>query len=123
VKIALVSPYDYPYPGGVTKHITNLSRRYRELGHQTTIFAPSSQSGENGLADVIQLSSLVVPVPYNGSVARLSFSPFLAARVTRRLRQERYDILHLHEPVTPVLPWMVMRPIKRSTIGERSPPS
>ena len=117
MKIALVSPYDYPYPGGVTKHITNLSRRYRELGHQTTIFAPSSQSGENGLADVINLSSFVVPVPYNGSVARLSFSPFLAARVSRRLRQERYDILHLHEPVTPVLPWMVMRGAQKASPG------
>ena len=117
MKIALVSPYDFSYPGGVTKHIINLSRRYRELGHQTTIFATSSQNGGSGLADVVHLPGFVIPVPCNGSVARLSFSPFLAARVSRRLREERYDVLHLHEPATPALPWMVMRGARKASPG------
>jgi phosphatidylinositol alpha-mannosyltransferase len=40
-------------------------------------------------------------VPYNGSVARLSFGPVVAARVRRWLREGRFDVLHLHEPATP----------------------
>ena len=47
------------------------------------------------------LAGGAVPVPYNGSVARLSFGPVVAARVRRWLKEGRFDVLHLHEPATP----------------------
>jgi phosphatidylinositol alpha-mannosyltransferase len=42
-----------------------------------------------------------VPVRYNGSVARLTFGPVTAARAGKWLEQGRFDVLHLHEPMTP----------------------
>jgi phosphatidylinositol alpha-mannosyltransferase len=107
MRIALVSPYDFPYPGGVTKHITNLAESFRRQGHQVSIIAPSSQAAEIMPPDVIRISSFVVPVPYSGSVARISFSPCLARRVRALLRRETFDVVHLHEPTTPTLPWAV----------------
>jgi len=107
MRIAMVSPYDFPYPGGVTKHITNLAECFRRQGHQVSIIAASSQSAEMMLPDVIRISSFVVPVPYNGSVARISFSPWLARRVRALLQHETFDVVHLHEPTTPTLPWAV----------------
>ncbi len=103
----MVSPYDFPYPGGVTKHITNLAESFRRQGHQVSIIAPSSQAAEKMPPDVICISSFVVPVPYNGSVARISFSPWLARRVRALLQREIFDVVHLHEPTTPTLPWTV----------------
>ena len=103
----MVSPYDFPYPGGVTKHITNLAESFRRQGHQVSIIAASSQAAEEMPPDVIRISSFVVPVPYNGSVARISFSPWLARRVRALLQQETFDVVHLHEPTTPTLPWAV----------------
>jgi phosphatidylinositol alpha-mannosyltransferase len=41
MKIALVSPYDYPYPGGVTEHVNALDKHFRALGHDTRIIAAS----------------------------------------------------------------------------------
>lgn len=114
MRIALVSPYDFPYPGGVTKHITNLAESFRRQGHQVHIIAASSQvAGRMPLEDVIRLSSFVVPVPYSGSVARISLSPRLARRVCALLRRETFDVVHLHEPTTPTLPWVVLRQTRK----------
>jgi phosphatidylinositol alpha-mannosyltransferase len=107
MRIALVSPYDFPYPGGVTKHIANLAESFRRQGHHVSIIAASSRAAEKMPPDVIRISSFVVPVPYNGSVARISFSPWIAHRFRTLLQRERFDVVHLHEPTTPTLPWTV----------------
>ena len=56
-----------------------------------------------------------MPVPYNGSVARLSFGPLSANRVRRWLRDGDFDVLHVHEPTVPSLPllacWVASGPI------------
>jgi phosphatidylinositol alpha-mannosyltransferase len=113
MRIALVSPYDFPYPGGVTKHITNLARSLRRRGHQVCVIAASSQDASDVPPDVIQVSSFVVPVRYSGSVARISFSPRLGHRVHALLRRETFDVLHLHEPTTPTLPWVVLQQARK----------
>jgi phosphatidylinositol alpha-mannosyltransferase len=109
MKIALVSPYDFPYPGGVTKHIINLANKFRCRGHQVRIIAASSQDGNSSSPDVIRISSFVVPVRYSGSIARISFSPRLKRRVRALFHQETFDVIHLHEPTTPTLPWVVLQ--------------
>jgi phosphatidylinositol alpha-mannosyltransferase len=109
VKIALVSPYDYPYPGGVTSHIANLAEQFGRLGHAVTVLAPSSRDEtELAAGRVVKLGS-VVPVPANGSVARITLSLRLSGRVKRLLNQERFDVIHLHEPFMPALPITVLR--------------
>jgi glycosyltransferase involved in cell wall biosynthesis len=51
MKIALVSPYDYPYPGGVTQHIFYLDKHFRELGHQVGIVAACAGGTPEKLPD------------------------------------------------------------------------
>src|SRR5580693_5529548 len=41
VRIALVSPYSWTYPGGVTRHIEALSAELHALGHDARILTPS----------------------------------------------------------------------------------
>jgi phosphatidylinositol alpha-mannosyltransferase len=117
MKIALVSPYDYPYPGGVTNHISHLDEEFTRLGHAVTILAPSS-SGEAELAErrVVKLGS-VVPVPANGSEARITLSLRLSGRVKRLLDAERFDVIHLHEPLMPALPITVLRHSQTVNVG------
>src|SRR6185436_2081768 len=70
MKIALVSPYDYPFPGGVTSHIMHLDEEFTRLGHAVRILAPSSlDEADLAARRVVKLGS-VVQVPANGSVAR-----------------------------------------------------
>ncbi len=109
MKIALVSPYDFAYPGGVTNHITHLYEHYVAMGHQVRILAPTSQpQGGVDNPDFYQCGN-PVSVPANGSVARITLSLRLASRVKAILDAEKFDVVHLHEPLMPMLPITVLR--------------
>ncbi len=110
MRILQVSPYDFPYPGGVTQHILNLERELRARGHEVTIMAPSTDNQvEEKFPQFVRIGSRVVPLPVNQSRARLTLSPTLVPRVRRFLRQERFDIVHLQEPLVPALPLTVLQ--------------
>lgn len=108
MKIALVSPYDYPYPGGVTKHISALYDCFLQLGHEVKIIAACSNEGDDVPDHVIKVSGSIAPVPFSGSVARISLAPGIYRRVKRLLRREQFDVIHVHEPMTPALPLVVL---------------
>ncbi len=103
MKIALVTPYDYPYPGGVTEHVRHLDREFRARGHDTRILAASSEPREALEGNVIKLSARIEPVPFNGSTARITLEPEAALRMQQVLRRERFDVVHIHEPAAPLL--------------------
>lgn len=117
MKIALVSPYDFPYPGGVTEHIAALDKHFRMRGHDTRIIAAST-TDEDVLSDhVIKVSGAVSPVPFSGSTARITLSPQVYRRVKKILRDEKFDIVHVHEPVVPVLSLVVLRHSHALNVG------
>jgi phosphatidylinositol alpha-mannosyltransferase len=117
MRIALVSPYDFAFPGGVTKHITNLSACLRQLGHATCIIAPASRYGAPLPPELASPSQFIVTLRYSGSMARLCLSPWLGLRVRRMLQRERFDVLHLHEPTNPTVPQAVLHQAARMTPG------
>jgi phosphatidylinositol alpha-mannosyltransferase len=101
VRIGIVCPYSFDVPGGVQNHVRDLAETLIELGHQVSVLAPAEE--ETDLPDYAVSAGRSVPVRYNGSVARLSFGPISAARVRRWLSAGRFDVLHVHEPITPSL--------------------
>src|SRR3712207_6707331 len=103
LRVALVSPYDYPYPGGVTEHISELYRQLRRMGHEVKIIAPSSTADAELEEHIIKVGKTIVPVPYSGSIGRISLSPRLLLRVRRILRRDPFDVIHIHEPTIPAL--------------------
>jgi phosphatidylinositol alpha-mannosyltransferase len=110
MKIALVTPYDYPFPGGVTEHISHLDRCFTDEGHEVRILAPSSRADvETVQPNVYRLGKTIIPVPANQSVARLTLSLTLSRRVKQILQAEQFDVIHLHEPLVPALPLTVLR--------------
>jgi phosphatidylinositol alpha-mannosyltransferase len=118
VKIALVSPYDYAYPGGVTEHISHLNAQFRSMGHQVRILAPSSQpEGELPYDNLYRVGKTIVGVPTNASVARISLSLTLSRQVKQILANERFDVVHLHEPLAPALPITVLRHSRTVNVG------
>ena len=109
MKVALVSPYDYAYPGGVTAHISYLEKNLTQLGHQVKIIAPSSQPEEALACPNVIAVGKPVSIPANGSIARITISLRLSSKVKAILEGERFDIIHLHEPLVPALPITVLR--------------
>ncbi|MGH3734135.1 MAG: glycosyltransferase family 4 protein [Micromonosporaceae bacterium] len=101
MRIGIVCPYSFDIPGGVQQHVRDLAEVLIRLGHQVSVLAPAEH--EDGLPAYLVSAGRPVSVPYNGSVARVAFGPISATRVRRWLREGRFDVLHLHEPLAPSL--------------------
>src|SRR5439155_1109847 len=99
MRIGVVCPYSFEVPGGVQSHVVDLARALRALGHHVEVLGPADE--ETPLPDFVRPTGRAVRIPYNGSVARLSFGPVSFARVRRWIRDHDFDVLHLHEPTAP----------------------
>ncbi|WP_327689762.1 glycosyltransferase family 4 protein [Streptomyces tubercidicus] len=101
MKIGIVCPYAWDVPGGVQFHIRDLADHLIRLGHEVSVLAPADD--ETPLPSYVVSAGRAVPVPYNGSVARLNFGFLSAARVRRWLQHGAFDVIHIHEPASPSL--------------------
>ena len=108
MKIAMVSPYDFTWPGGVTAHVGQLARELGRLGHEVRVLAPYSPSRQGQDGEEFIPMGRSVPLPSGGSIARVSLSWWLFPKIRSLLRQEAFDIVHLHEPLAPILPLCVL---------------
>ena len=117
MKIAMVSPYDFTWPGGVTAHVTQLSRELTRVGHDVRVLAPHSPSREREDGENFVHLGRSVPLPSGGSIARVSLSWWLYPKVRALLREEDFDIVHLHEPLAPILPLCVLEFSQAVNIG------
>ncbi len=108
MKIGLVTPYIYPLPGGVTEHVHYLYENLRLRGHDVRIISASHGFQRSTEGDVIRLGK-GFSVPTNGSVGTITFSPRYVSQVQRMLDEERFDLLHFHEPFVPFLSPVVLR--------------
>ncbi len=118
MRIALLSPYSWTYPGGVTRHIEALARELHDSGHDARILAPFDPDDElsrrlhrgarpQRLPRPERFVSLgrTVGVPANGAVSNMAITPSSVFALRRELREGRYDVVHIHEPVVPLLGW------------------
>ncbi|MDT0464724.1 glycosyltransferase family 4 protein [Streptomyces gibsoniae] len=101
MRIGIVCPYSWDVPGGVQFHIRDLAEYFIRLGHEVSVLAPADD--DTPLPPYVVSAGRAVPVPYNGSVARLNFGFLSAARVRRWLHDGEFDVIHIHEPASPSL--------------------
>jgi phosphatidylinositol alpha-mannosyltransferase len=102
MRVGIVCPYSWDIPGGVQAHVRDLAEKLIDLGHTVSVLAPGDDDMP-GLPPYVVVAGKAVPIPYNGSVARLQFGVVSAARVRRWLRDGAFDVVHVHEPAPPSL--------------------
>ena len=98
MRIAQVCPYSLTLPGGVQGQVMGLARALRALGHEARVLGPCD--GPPPAPFVTPLGKSV-PTAANGSVAPIAPDPSCALRTIRALRDEAFDVVHLHEPLVP----------------------
>lgn len=98
MRIGLVCPYSLTVPGGVQAQVLGLARTLRAQGQRCRVLAPCD--GPPPDPGVTPLGNSV-PTATNGSVAPLAPDPSAQLRTIRALRDEAFDVLHLHEPLAP----------------------
>jgi phosphatidylinositol alpha-mannosyltransferase len=121
MRIALVSPYSWSYPGGVTRHIDSLAEHLRSDGHDARILTPfdpddrlSARLHRGARPQARELASEIVPLGRtigfraNGAVSNLAVTPHAVWTLREALRDGGYDVVHVHEPIAPVVGWDVL---------------
>jgi phosphatidyl-myo-inositol alpha-mannosyltransferase len=115
MRIGLVCPYSLDAPGGAQNHVRDLAEALIELGHVVSVLVPAED--DTPVPPYVVPAGRTVPIPYNGSVARLSFGPLSAARVRRWIREGSFDVLHIHEPALPSLSLLAVWAARGPIVG------
>ena len=131
VRVALVSPYSYTYPGGVGRHVEALAQELTGLGHEVRLLAPYDP--DDRLARVLHRGASPQPrplpdhlislgrtfgLPMNGAVTNLTGPLGDTIGVLRReLRSGNYDLVHVHEPNVPVVSWYATEMARVPVVG------
>ena len=120
MKIAMVSPYDFAWPGGVNAHVSQLSAELGRRGHDVTVIAPRTPApvaDRCGSPENFIPMGRSVPLSAGGSTARVTLSWWLWPRVRQLMDRERFDIVHVHEPLAPLLPLMFLQHSNAVNVG------
>ncbi|NNH71482.1 glycosyltransferase family 4 protein [Nocardia uniformis] len=107
MRIGMVCPYSFDVPGGVQAHVVELAQVLIERGHKVSVLAPAAD--DTPLPDFVVSAGRAVAIPYNGSVARLSFGPTAYTRIRRWIAENDFDVLHIHEPNAPSLSMLALK--------------
>ena len=98
----MVCPYGWDTPGGVQTHIRDLAEHLIYEGHYVSVLTPVSDDSLE-LEDYVVNAGKPIPIPVNGSVARVLFGPIASSRAKQWIASGDFDLLHLHEPAIPSL--------------------
>jgi phosphatidylinositol alpha-mannosyltransferase len=104
LRIAIFAPYDLARDGGVTNQIRSQARALRRLGHEVLVYGPASAPLSPGEVALCRSFSLSL----GGTESGMALDPVGVWRVARLLRRQRFDIVHVHEPLTPLVPWAAL---------------
>jgi phosphatidyl-myo-inositol alpha-mannosyltransferase len=130
MRVAILSPYSWTYPGGVTRHIEALAERFIADGHYVRVLAPFDPSDRFG--SVLHRGARPQPMDTpeylvslgrtfslkaNQAVSNISITPHALAAAQHELRTGRYDVVHVHEPLAPVAPWCITDGIGLPLVG------
>jgi phosphatidylinositol alpha-mannosyltransferase len=130
MRIALVSPYSWSYPGGVTRHIDSLAEHLRSDGHDARILTPfdpddrlSARLHRGARPQARELANEIVPLGRtigfraNGAVSNLAVTPHAVWTLREALRDGAYDVVHVHEPIAPIVGWDALASSELPLVG------
>jgi phosphatidyl-myo-inositol alpha-mannosyltransferase len=130
MRIALVSPYSWTYPGGVTRHIEALAEQFLATGHEVRVLAPhdppdrlAARLHRGARPEPRELPEWLVPLgrtvgfKANGAVSNLSVRPDAVTTLRRELRTGGFDVIHLHEPPAPFIGYAALDATSAPLVG------
>jgi phosphatidylinositol alpha-mannosyltransferase len=115
MRIAMVCPFSLSRPGGVQGQVLGLARSLGAVGHEVVVFAPLDDPVDLPAGVEVVTTGHSVSLPANGSIAPVTVSPRAVRRALRALRAADVDVVHVHEPFAPGLPYGLL-------LGRRLPP-
>ena len=115
MRVGIVCPYSFDAHGGVQVHVMDLAGELRRRGHEVEVLAPAGPGTE--LPEWVTSAGDSIAIPYNGSIARLNFGAVVARRARRWLEAGDFDLLHIHEPITPSVGILALQAASGPIVG------
>jgi len=130
MRIALVSPYSWSYPGGVTRHVKALAGQFQDQGNYVRVLAPFDPAGRKSsmlhrgakpqpveIPEHFVSLGRTVGLAANGAVSNLSITALGFSTLLHELHTRRYDVVHIHEPVAPLVGWVAAERTQLPLVG------
>ncbi|MBS1846486.1 MAG: flippase-like domain-containing protein [Actinobacteria bacterium] len=130
MRIGLVSPYSWSFQGGVNRHVEALAEEFLGRGHDVRVLAPVDPPGvisratHKAAAPALDLPDYLTPLGRtvgfgaNGSVSNSSILPYSGYVLPRRaVRAGEFDVLHVHEPLAPLVGWNAVLAARTPVVG------
>ena len=114
MRIGIVNPYSWDVPGGVQYHVRDLAEELLRRGHHVEVLTPSTS---DDLPEYATSVGAAIPIKFNGSVARLSFGPIVAAKTRKWLDEGAFDVVHIHEPIAPSISLLTLMNADEPMVG------
>ena len=117
MRIALVTPYSWTYQGGVNRHVQSLAEEYISRGHYVRVIAPfdppdrlskvlhRAEAEDREIPDYLIPVGRTLGINANGAVSNIPLFPSGVVETRRAIEEGHFDVVHLHEPTTPVNGW------------------
>jgi phosphatidyl-myo-inositol alpha-mannosyltransferase len=117
MRVLLVTQSYHPVHGGIGEHVRHLGLTLRRWGHEVRVLTsgPPPVGGELPGLDVVRIGRRF-RVPSNGSRAAIAWHPRYRGAV-RRVVRDRPDVIHIHSPLEPFLPWAVLTEAEVPCVG------
>ena len=124
MRIGIVTEYYEPSVGGIQEHVRHFAREARRLGHRVTVVTSSMPDVAEGARpapdpdgpEVIRVGRSF-PLYNNGGVGRVTGGPRLYGAIRELLNAARFDVVHVHAPLTPVLPLLAIHHATGPVVG------
>ncbi len=113
LRIGICAPYDLARDGGVNSHIRAQARALEALGHSVRVFGAASAAVASEESAISGCVSLVI----DGTETGIGIDPRAWFRVSRLIDRERFDLLHIHEPLMPLVPWCAVLRARVPIVG------
>ena len=130
MRVGLVSPYSYTYPGGVGRHVEALAQELIAQGHDATLLTPfdppdrrarvlhrGAEPEDLPLPEYGVALGRTIGIPFNGAVSNVALGPRSAVALSRELRSGDYDLIHVHEPNAMLPSWQAVEVARVPVVG------
>lgn len=115
MRVGLVCPYSLDVPGGVQQQVLDLADALGARGHEVGLLAPGAAGRDR--PGHVTVTGKDLALRWNGAVARVHWGPDVARVTGRWLTEGEFDVLHVHEPVTPSVTWHAVRQASVPVVG------
>ncbi|MDD5342206.1 MAG: glycosyltransferase family 4 protein [Patescibacteria group bacterium] len=118
MRIGIISQAYFPIHGGVTEHVHHTALELKKRGHDVTIIT-ANFGREDRLYDspLVRRIGFDLTVPSNGAFGNVTIGWRLAQQLRAIEREKKFDIVHIHSPVDPVLPLVAAKVIRAPKVG------